>query len=125
MAILKCVTREPGCCLCLESHDRISEECPGCVVGNDISNNLVTTDLVAGSLGRAFLDEEHKNKRVVQGTCSLHDYMKPKSIVQVTDRIHGTFQGQLSKFSINISYGLRGQMSARSVIEVVKVQDDA
>lgn len=121
--MLACVTREPNCCQCLESNDRDAEQCPDCVVGNDITNNLITTQLVAESAGRAYLDEEHKNKRRVQGTCSLHDYMKPKSLVQITDRVHGTFQGKLSKFSININYGLRGETSARSVVEVIKVQE--
>lgn len=124
MAILKCVTREPNCCQCLETNDRVAEECPDCILGNDISNNLIVTDLVAGSVGRAYLDEEHKNKRRIQGTTALYDYMKPKSIVQMTDRVNGTFKGKLSKFAINISYGLRGEMSARSVVEVIKVNDE-
>lgn len=121
--ILACVTREPNCCQCLENNDRVAEECPDCIVGDQITNNLIKTQLVAESNGRAYLDEEHRDKTRVSGSCSLHEYMKPKSLVQVTDAVHGTFQGKLSKFGIQINVGLRGQISARSAIEVVKVQE--
>ena len=114
-----CVSREYGCCECLEG----GGECPNCQVGDNISNNLIKTKLVADSAGRALLDEEHTNKRIIRGSCSLHHYMKPKSLVQVTDRIHGTYIGKLSKFSLSISTGPEGQLSARSSVEVVKVHE--
>ena len=121
--ILHCVTRESGCCQCLEANERLSENCPGCIVGDQITNNLIKTVLVAESAGRAVLDEEHPNKRRVSGTCSLYEYMKPKSLVEVTDKIHGTYKGKLSKFAIHMDFGLRGQTSLRSSVEVVKVHE--
>lgn len=121
--ILHCVTRESGCCQCLEANDRLTEECPDCIVGDQITNNLIKTVLVAESAGRAVLDEEHLDKRRVSGSCSLHEYMKPKSLVQVTDKIHGTYRGKLSKFAIHMEFGLRGSVGLRSSVEVIKVQE--
>lgn len=117
-----CVSREFGCCECLELAET---DCEQCVVGDEISNNLIKTDLVAASAGRAVLDDQGTNKRRIQGTCSLYEYMKPKTIVEVTDRVHGTFNGKLAKFSLQITVGLRGEMSARSNIEVIKVHDES
>lgn len=122
--IKACITREPGCCQCLEANELDVEECPGCILGDQVTNNLVTDQLVAESLGRAMLDENHKDKRRISGSCSLHEYMKPKSLVQMTDRVHGTYMAKLSKFAIAISIDTRGGFSAKSHIEVIKVHEE-
>ena len=88
--IKACVTRESGCCQCLDANELDVEQCPDCILGDQITNNLVTDQLVAESLGRAKLDEEHKNKRRVSGSCSLHEYMKPKSLVEMKQGQEGT-----------------------------------
>lgn len=117
-----CASRLAGCCACLEE---TPDDCTTCMVGDTISNNLIKTERVAASKARAILDDEHTNKRLVQGNCSIHPFMKPKSLVQVTDRVHGTYIGQLSKFAVSITTGLRGEVTGRTSIEVVKVHDES
>ena len=108
-----CISRVPGCC------ETITDEC---IVGDDISNNLILTEQVAYSAARAVIDAEATDKEIVSCSCSVHPGMKPGSLVEAQDREKGIFRGRLNKFGISISRKKDGSLSARSSIEIEKVK---
>jgi len=110
MTVSVCVTRVPGCC--------IDPENVKCNVGDDISDALIQNEVVAVSAGRAFLDDEQYDEITTEGECSLHGCIPPGSIVKASDRVNGTYQAEVTLFSINISRSSRGDISAYSALKL-------
>jgi hypothetical protein len=113
-----CVTRIPGCCV------PVTEETPLpdiCVVGETISNSLILTEIVAGSVARALIDSEQQDKEIVQSVCNAIAYLKPTSLIEAEDKEIGKYRGKLKKFSINISKNIGGSFSCRSSLEIERV----
>ena len=116
-----CVSRVPGCCDALEDNDNDMLETLSCKVAEPIAHNLILTEQVAGSAGRAVIDEEGYDWDVIQVTTSLYDYLKPRtSIVEHSDRVRGTYRARVSKFKIKVTQQIDSKFSARSTIELRK-----
>ena len=107
-----CISRLPGCC------ETLTDEC---VVGDNISNNLILTEIVAASVVRAVIDSEHLDKEIVQSTSNAVAYLKPTSLVQAEEKEKGVYRGKLKKFGINISNKVGGGFSCRSTMEIERV----
>lgn len=107
-----CVSRIPNCCVQVDS---------SCVVGDTISNSLILTETVAGSVARALIDREQEDKEIINATCSLTPYLRPSSLVEASDKEFGIYRGKLLKFSLSIQKQKGGSFSAKSNIEIEKV----
>ena len=114
-----CVTRIDGCCDPL-----VDKEANGCIIGTIISDPLIQSNLAAESVGRAFIDDEQFDKDVIAASCSLHGYIEPGKVVRATDRISGTYQAEISTFSINVTRDGEGAISAYSALSLKKVSDE-
>lgn len=108
-----CITRVPGCCEDDPDPDK-------CMVGDDISNNLIVTESAAASVARALIDTECSDREIVSSPCSIVPYLKPNSFVQAANKDTGAFKGRLNKFSISVSRKIGGSFSCKSSIEIEK-----
>lgn len=112
-----CVSRVPGCCdLLAGDTDDITID--GCKVADTISNNLIVNNQMAASAGRALLDSEGYDWKIIQVSTSLYEGCEPKCIVENTDKRNGKYRGKVSKFSIRIERQSETSFSARSVFEI-------
>ena len=107
-----CITRLPGCCATVTDQ---------CIVGDTISNNLILTEIVAGSVARALIDTEQQDKEIVSSTCNAIAFLKPTSLIEASDKETGTYRGKLKKFAITITRQGGGNFSCRSSLEIEKV----
>jgi hypothetical protein len=121
MTISVCVSRISGCC-----DDDLSDtesEALGCVVGDEIVDSLITSDLAAESVGRAYIDEEMYDMEDVTASCSLHGYMQPGWVAKATDRVDGAYNGEIDTFSINISKDDSGAtITAYSAVKIRRLE---
>jgi hypothetical protein len=120
MTISVCVSRVSGCCD--DDLSTTDSEDLGCVVGDDIVDSLITSELAAESVGRAYIDEEMYDMEDVSASCSLHGYMAPGCVVQATDKVDGTYQGYIDTFSINISRDGSSTITAYSAIKIRRLE---
>lgn len=110
-----CVTRVIGCC----GDD--PDDSLGCVVGDSIVNELIQTNTVAESAGRAYIDDEGYDFTVIEASCSLHGYLAPGTLVKVRDREHGEYIAEVDTFSSTFSRNSRSQISAVTSVKLKKV----
>ena len=80
--------------------------------GPDISDPLIATDAQAVARGTAEVDKLSTDRVDVSGTCSLHSYMEPGSIVLVTDLQLGQYKAMLKMFSLSVTRQPNGTFSA-------------
>jgi len=71
--------------------------------GPDISESLITSELVARERGRNEVDYAYSNREIVTGTGPLKDILRPGSMIQVMDLEQGAWKGKLTNFSLKLN----------------------
>jgi len=112
-----CVTRIPGCCDDLDNTE-------GCVVGDAIVSELIQTNQVAESAGRAYLDDEGPDFEVLDATCSLTSVIEPGKLYTARDKEHGTYTAEVQTVSMSISRSGRDSFSAQTSLQLKRLATD-
>lgn len=90
----------------------IVQRTPADFQGPDISDPLIATEDQAMARGRAEIDKNATDRVIVSGTCPLHSYMRPGSIVLVTDMQMGQYRAMLKSFALVMDRQKDGQFAA-------------
>lgn len=80
--------------------------------GPDISDPLIATEAQAQARGREEIDRSGSDRVIVSGTCPLHSYMRPGSMVLVTDIQLGQYPAMLKSFALTMDRQPDGSFTA-------------
>ena len=95
----------------------IVERLPADRQGRDISDQLVTSDLVAIERGRNEIDANCCSRELVTGTGPLQGYLRPGHLVEVADSEQQMWRGMIRSCAITVSRD-NNQFSADVNLEI-------
>lgn len=83
----------------------IAQRAPGDKQGPDISEPLITSNVVAVERGRNEIDRNSTNREIVTGSGPLRGFIRPGSLVEVMDFEAGPWRGMVTGCALNLTRG--------------------